>query len=212
MAKKSKTTVIVVVLVILVLVAVAIAFFVHEGKGKGPIAHILHPDACPGGCGDHGKCDTSTKKCECDKGWIGTQCQQRFLECPANCSGHGSCAHSTGKCSCVHGYSGANCSLQQCPSSVAGKDCSGHGTCNHATGKCKCNFGFVSDDCEAAYTWVWDKVKGLCPGLTVIGIGEVVVEIVKDIATKKISFGEVEATIATLCAKKAKVEAIARGS
>lgn len=44
---------------------------------------------CPGACGGHGRCDSSTLKCHCQQGWGGTACISPL--CSETCSVNGLC-------------------------------------------------------------------------------------------------------------------------
>ncbi|CAK0799776.1 unnamed protein product [Prorocentrum cordatum] len=88
--------------------------------------------ACPGGCGDHGRCEGGA--CTCCDGYSGASCQDF---CPSACSGRGACT--AGRCLCLTGYSGDDCSAASC--------CSGHGDCP-LPGECVCHPGWAGADCS----------------------------------------------------------------
>lgn len=44
---------------------------------------------CPGACGGHGRCDSSTLKCHCQHGWGGAACTTPL--CSKSCSVNGQC-------------------------------------------------------------------------------------------------------------------------
>lgn len=44
---------------------------------------------CPGACGGHGRCDSSTLKCHCQQGWGGAACMTPL--CSKACSVNGQC-------------------------------------------------------------------------------------------------------------------------
>lgn len=44
---------------------------------------------CPGACGGHGRCDSSTSKCHCHQGWGGASCTIPL--CSQACSMNGQC-------------------------------------------------------------------------------------------------------------------------
>lgn len=44
---------------------------------------------CPGACGGHGRCDSSTLKCHCQHGWGGAACTAPL--CAKSCSVNGQC-------------------------------------------------------------------------------------------------------------------------
>lgn len=44
---------------------------------------------CPGACGGHGRCDSSTLKCLCQQGWGGAACMSPL--CSESCSVNGQC-------------------------------------------------------------------------------------------------------------------------
>lgn len=104
-------------------------------------------------CNGHGKCFSSTSKCQCYDGWGSDtdisyyktpDCSKRV--CPAGkawadiptissssdvtahalmeCSNRGKCNRETGQCSCFPGFEGNACQRMSCPN-----NCSGHGQC-----------------------------------------------------------------------------------
>lgn len=44
---------------------------------------------CPGACGGHGRCDSSTSKCQCHQDWGGASCTTPL--CSKDCSVNGQC-------------------------------------------------------------------------------------------------------------------------
>ncbi|KAJ3436347.1 wnt inhibitory factor [Anaeramoeba flamelloides] len=70
------------------------------------------------GCQDdndcvNGNCNSETKKCECETGYIGETCNT--AACPMNkCGDYGSCALSDGACDCNDGYGGEFCEIDLC--------------------------------------------------------------------------------------------------
>lgn len=44
---------------------------------------------CPGACGGHGRCDSTTSKCHCHQGWGGASCTTPL--CTQACSSNGQC-------------------------------------------------------------------------------------------------------------------------
>jgi hypothetical protein len=59
-------------------------------------------------CGEHGKCRESDGKCECDRGYKGSLCQNRV--CPLDCDlRHSTCNLIVGSCDCDYGWEGKRC-------------------------------------------------------------------------------------------------------
>ncbi|XP_045900405.1 multiple epidermal growth factor-like domains protein 8 [Micropterus dolomieu] len=64
---------------------------------------------CPGACGGHGRCDSSTLKCDCDQGWGGPACTTSL--CSQACSVNGQCDTKGERCLCNPGFLGHSCQL-----------------------------------------------------------------------------------------------------
>uniref|UniRef100_H3CRZ5 Multiple EGF-like-domains 8 n=1 Tax=Tetraodon nigroviridis TaxID=99883 RepID=H3CRZ5_TETNG len=64
---------------------------------------------CPGACGGHGRCDSSTLKCHCQHGWGGAACTTPL--CSKSCSVNGQCDKKGERCLCKPGFVGQNCQL-----------------------------------------------------------------------------------------------------
>ncbi|XP_005755461.1 multiple epidermal growth factor-like domains protein 8, partial [Pundamilia nyererei] len=74
---------------------------------------------CPGACGGHGRCDSSTSKCHCHQGWGGPSCTTPL--CTQACSVNGQCDKKGERCLCKPGFVGQNCQLGLYNDSGAGK-------------------------------------------------------------------------------------------
>uniref|UniRef100_M3ZXA9 Multiple EGF-like-domains 8 n=1 Tax=Xiphophorus maculatus TaxID=8083 RepID=M3ZXA9_XIPMA len=64
---------------------------------------------CPGACGGHGRCDSSTSKCHCHQGWGGASCTAPL--CSQACSLNGQCDKKGERCQCNPGFLGHSCQL-----------------------------------------------------------------------------------------------------
>uniref|UniRef100_A0A8C6NK18 Multiple EGF like domains 8 n=1 Tax=Nothobranchius furzeri TaxID=105023 RepID=A0A8C6NK18_NOTFU len=64
---------------------------------------------CPGACGGHGRCNSSTARCQCPQGWGGEACTTR--QCPKACSLNGQCDKKGENCQCNPGFLGHSCQL-----------------------------------------------------------------------------------------------------
>jgi len=95
--------------------------------------------SCYLNCSDRGICDHSTGKCQCEKRYKGSFCEE-YRDCPYNCSFRGKCEK--GECVCEIGFSGKSCEFEIiCP-----EKCQGKGQC--IWGKCVCDLGFEGKACE----------------------------------------------------------------
>ncbi len=103
---------------------------------------LINPE--PEACSGHGALNLQTGICQCDEGWVGSNCSLR--PCKQNECGPGVCNESTGLCVCPSGRAGGQCEGYQCPGSTPG-NCNGNGTCDIKTGVCICNPGFSGDNC-----------------------------------------------------------------
>ncbi|XP_019220013.1 multiple epidermal growth factor-like domains protein 8 [Oreochromis niloticus] len=74
---------------------------------------------CPGACGGHGRCDSSTSKCHCHQGWGGPSCTTPL--CTQACSVNGQCDKKGERCVCKPGFVGQSCQLGLYNDSGAGK-------------------------------------------------------------------------------------------
>lgn len=74
---------------------------------------------CPGACGGHGRCDSSTSKCQCHQGWGGAACTTPL--CSQACSVHGQCDKKGERCLCNPGFLGHSCQLGLHDDSGAGQ-------------------------------------------------------------------------------------------
>ncbi len=118
---------------------------------------------CPTDCGEHGKCNTTTNKCDCTPPWSGDNCNTP--NCPDGCGAslkppHGKCNANTGVCDCNKGWgiSTGNCGDKistygcnpktGCDPTLKGGDQT-YASCDSACKKCG-NDGCVSptDYCE----------------------------------------------------------------
>ncbi|KJE91686.1 hypothetical protein CAOG_02787 [Capsaspora owczarzaki ATCC 30864] len=110
----------------------------------------------PSNCNGHGSYTRCTgenrKRCVCESGWQGAQCNVRT--CPstsatAPCSGRGTCNTATGVCACNSPFSGSMCQTSSstipCPS-----NCNGHGSCDTSSGTCTCTSPYVGADCSVS--------------------------------------------------------------
>ncbi|XP_011483811.1 multiple epidermal growth factor-like domains protein 8 [Oryzias latipes] len=74
---------------------------------------------CPGACGGHGRCDSTTSKCHCHQGWGGASCTMNL--CASACSMNGQCDKRGERCQCKSGFIGQNCQLSFRDDSGAGQ-------------------------------------------------------------------------------------------
>jgi hypothetical protein len=133
-------------------------------------------------CGGHGKCDTTTQICTCDKDYVrvGVLCNARqcygvnFNDTKV-CSSNGICK-TDGTCICGAGYTGNNCQntfecygYSSINSTVV---CNGHGTCV-GQDVCKCTSGWIGQQCNKKDFVCYDKNgsdvqvcsgRGICVG------------------------------------------------
>lgn len=91
-------------------------------------------------CSGHGTWNESLQTCECQDGFIGSDCQ--FLCNASSCGEHGVCTD-VGTCQCQAGYVGQTC-RDQCDRDT---DCSGHGECSEC-GQCVCDPCFHGPGCS----------------------------------------------------------------
>jgi len=104
---------------------------------------------CPGvpECFNHGTCDRSTGKCQCNSNFKGASCKER--NCPDNCGNRGNCLGITDTysfCNCSIGWSGDNCSIvldEYCP-----KNCSGYACNKENVPFCICDQVHTGKGCE----------------------------------------------------------------
>ena len=92
-------------------------------------------------CSGHGIWNGHTKSCQCESGFVGSNCQ---VPCDPEiiCSGNGVCSDH-GSCVCNLGYVGYRCEYECDPVMT----CSGNGVCS-PHGECLCNDCFHGDDCS----------------------------------------------------------------
>ncbi|XP_076868849.1 multiple epidermal growth factor-like domains protein 8 [Brachyhypopomus gauderio] len=64
---------------------------------------------CPGDCGGHGRCDSTSSRCQCQQGWGGPDCTTRL--CSTQCTQHGHCDKRGERCLCSAGFVGQSCQL-----------------------------------------------------------------------------------------------------
>ncbi|XP_064637221.1 teneurin-m-like isoform X2 [Lineus longissimus] len=83
------------------------------------------------------------RRCQCDEAWSGALCDQ--LTCDKRCYEHGYCDNGT--CRCDPGWNGKHCSLDGCPNA-----CNNHGTCQQFQDgwRCSCQSGWKSAACDVA--------------------------------------------------------------
>ncbi|XP_067365540.1 multiple epidermal growth factor-like domains protein 8 isoform X2 [Channa argus] len=74
---------------------------------------------CPGACGGHGRCDSSTSKCHCHQGWGGAACTTPL--CSQSCSMNGQCDKKGERCVCNTSFVGHSCQLGLHDDSGAGQ-------------------------------------------------------------------------------------------
>ena len=114
-------------------------------------------------CSGNGTCDWTTgDKCNCNNGWLGSDCSIPVepLHCPPSatnqCSGHGMCNDSL-ECTCDFGFQGTGCTNtipEVCILDHAAQktyECGKYGSCNDdGTGKpvCTCIDNWTGDHCE----------------------------------------------------------------
>ncbi|EAL73610.1 hypothetical protein DDB_G0268314 [Dictyostelium discoideum AX4] len=141
-------------------------FIINIGGNKMNIVYInsnqntINDQQCPNGCTDldHGICDMSTGKCQCNSNYQDSDCSIAILNCPSNsastlCSGNGECNTVTGECICNSDFQSDDCSMPfiGCPFDGKGRICYGHGTCNNITGICTCDDNYQSTDCSIPF-------------------------------------------------------------
>uniref|UniRef100_A0A1A8GFI9 Multiple EGF-like-domains 8 n=1 Tax=Nothobranchius korthausae TaxID=1143690 RepID=A0A1A8GFI9_9TELE len=74
---------------------------------------------CPGACGGHGRCNSSTARCQCRQGWGGEACTTP--QCTKACSLNGQCDKKGENCQCNPGFLGHSCQLGLRDNSGAGQ-------------------------------------------------------------------------------------------
>jgi tenascin len=141
--------------------------------------------ACASGCSNHGVCDELSRKCTCEAGWTGADCEHKA--CPPGPLGEPPC-HGRGRC--VEGV--CECDSADGPGCrVGGRcmyNCNGHGACDEQSGTCACEVGWSGEwcqqrDCEHSCGEHGTCVQGGCecdPGwegstcelLACIGVGD----------------------------------------
>jgi hypothetical protein len=114
--------------------------------------HVVPVDLCAGvSCGSHGRCDSESGTCRCDRFYFGAVCEERDICREVACGDHGRCVPSSssdqpGRCECEEGWTGAECETHDLCNSVA---CGAHGSCDAATGQCACAEHWFGEQCES---------------------------------------------------------------
>lgn len=89
-------------------------------------------------------------KCECQKGWIGRNCEDKTVTCTEKPCLHGTCKDTKlgFKCDCPLGYTGTNCEMQV--NECKPNPCQNGGSCVNKgdSYKCSCPSGFQGTRCE----------------------------------------------------------------
>ena len=133
----------------------------------------IGPGGCPSQtlrqCSSHGRCDGSTRRCLCDRGYSGAGCERAefLLGCPHNCSfstGGGVCGNGN-RCICNHGRSGDDCADHTHVNCTLACAASGHGQC--FAGQCRCFPGYYGPQCQQGCPgWSEDGLacsgRGIC--------------------------------------------------